>query len=171
MGTRQNSWWFLLEEPFELDKKDYLRVIDIEAFVAPGTPGVPVIVLHLEGGLNLTLYHVPYEIVEAINNAKGIDLSISGVIGKDRESIFDILVFHDDLRNTLTSDLSYVVVDELDTETMLFTARAVFSNGNTRVERRMIPSHAVFLAYISDKPIYVKRDLAEGQSAFEEEEG
>ncbi len=142
---------------------DYARVLSIDAFVAPGNPNVPVIVLHLEDGLDLTLYYVPFEIVEAINSYQGVDISIENVIGSDRESIFDLLVSHDDLRNVLTDDLAYVVIDELDDNTMLFTARVIFSNGKMRVERRMIPSHAVFLAYISGRPIYVKRELARQQ--------
>ncbi len=142
---------------------DYARVLSIDAFVAPGNPNVPVIVLHLEDGLDLTLYYVPFEIVEAINSYQGVDISIENVIGSDRESIFDLLVSHDDLKNVLTDDLAYVVIDELDDNTMLFTARVIFSNGKMRVERRMIPSHAVFLAYISGRPIYVKRELARQQ--------
>ena len=143
--------------------RGYSRVVSVDAFVAPGNPNVPVLVLHLEDGLDLTLYYVPFEIVEAINSYQGVDISIENVIGSDRESIFDLLVSHDDLRNVLTDDLAYVVIDELDNNTMLFTARVVFSNGKMKVERRMIPSHAVFLAYISGKPIYVKRELAQQQ--------
>ncbi len=150
---------------FPSKETGYLRVVDLEAFVAPGNPSVPVIVLHLEDNLDLTLYYVPYEIVEAINSSRGIDISIKNVVGTDRESIFDLIVQHDDLKHVLTEDLSYVTIDELDENTMLFTAKAVFSNGKMLLERRMIPSHAVFLAYVSDKPIFVKRELAEEQSS------
>ncbi len=143
---------------------EYLKVVDIEALIAPGDPGVPIILLHLEEGLSLTLYYVPFEIVEAINRVKGIDSSLEGVVGEDRESIYDILAQHEDFARILTDDLAYVVIDELNPDTMLFTARAVFSNGFTKIERRMIPSHAVFLAFISNKPIYVLRRLALEQS-------
>lgn len=153
-----------MESPFDAQLgREYARVTSVDAFVAPGNPNVPVMILHLEDGLDLTLYYVPFEIVEAINSYNGVDISIENVIGSDRESIFDLLVTHDDLRNVLTDDLAYVVIDELDSNTMLFTAKVVFSNGKMKVERRMIPSHAVFLAYISGKPIYVKRELAQHQ--------
>ncbi|MEM1620099.1 MAG: hypothetical protein QXU97_02440 [Fervidicoccaceae archaeon] len=143
----------------------YLRVFDLEALIFPGLPATPAIVLHLEEGLTLTLYHVPLEIVEAINTFRGVEHVFGRLTGPNRESVFDLLAAHEELRRVLTSELSHVVIDELDRETMLFTAKAVFSDGTTTIERRMIPSHAVFLAFIADKPVYVLKRLAEEQAA------
>ncbi len=138
---------------------EYLRVVSLDAMLIPGNPYTPVIILHLEGGYDLTLSNVPFEIVEAINRIKGIDSSIEGVVGDDRESIYDLMAQHEDLINIISSDLSYVVVDELNPHTQLYNAKAVFSNGATRIERKMIPSHAIFLAFLTNKPIYVKKEL------------
>jgi bifunctional DNase/RNase len=143
---------------------EYLRVIEVEAYVLPGNPSTPVIMLKLEEDKELTLYYVPYEIVEAINLMGGVDLSIKKIIGRDRESIFDLLASHEDIKNLLSQDLEKVVIDELDIETGLFTAKVFFTDGKNRVVRRMIPSHAVFLAVMSGKPIFVEKKLAETQN-------
>lgn len=151
-------------EPFCGD--ECIKVEEIEAFVLPGTPSAPVILLRLENEKEFYLYYVPYEVVEALNMLGGVDISIRRVVGRDRESIFDVLAMHEGLRDALVQNLEYVVIDELDEETGLFTAKAIFSDRrNVYLVRRMIPSHAVFLAVIARKPIYVKDELVEKQSS------
>lgn len=140
-----------------------LKALNVEAFLMPGNPSTPVILLRLEENRELTLYYVPYEVVEAINLVGGADLSISKIVGRDRESIFDLLATHEDIKSLLAHDLEKVVIDELDVETGLFTAKVFFTDGRNRVIRRMIPSHAVFLAFVTGRPIYVAKRLAETQ--------
>ena len=137
-----------------------IRVERIDAFLTPSAPHVPVILCHLEGDKQFALYYVPYEIVLALNRYLN---SFEEPSTAQRESIFDLLTsftsFIDEIKRTLIR----VVIDELNKETMLYTATAEFSVGRTVVRRKMIPSHAIFLAVITDKPIYVSEALVEHQ--------
>jgi len=143
--------------------KQLLRVVGVEAYVLPSNPATPVILLRLEEGRELTLYYVPFEVVDAINSLERGGLSETGSLGLARESVFHFLATHEDIRNLVSQDLEKVVIDELDVNTGLFTAKVFFTDGKNRLVRRMVPSHAVFLAYMTGKPIYVERRLVEYQ--------
>lgn len=140
------------------------KVERIDAFLTPSAPHVPVILCHLEGDRQFALYYVPYEIVAALNRT----LNSAEGAPAQRESIFDLLSsftsFLEDVRHTLMR----VVINELNKETMLYTATAEFSVGGTIVRRRMIPSHAIFLAVISGKPIYVAESLVKHQEYMDQ---
>jgi bifunctional DNase/RNase len=147
-------------------KDDMLRVIDIETFLVPDNPSIPVMSLRLENGEDFYLYNIPYDIVEVINRIRE-DRFISP--SEERASIFDLLSQHDDFKNMVKEDLEYIVIDEFNPETMLFTASAYFSNGSARIVKKMIPSHAVFLAVIGDKPIFVLRSIVELEKKISED--
>ena len=134
---------------------------------AAGIPVVPVIVLELEDGREFTLYHVPYEIVKAINKLQ----SGEGFEFGARESLFEIMVDMRDAVSSLGSNLEYVVIDQLDLNTSLYTASVSFNLGGIAMTRRMIPSHAVFLALLFGKPIYVSKRLVDQQEVFAEQLG
>ena len=135
-----------------------LRVIDIEAFVVPDNPRIPVMNLKLEDGEDFYLYSIPYDIVEVFRKVNGDEVLEEGF---ERQSIFDILSQHDDFKNMFKEDLDYVIIDEFDPETMLFTASVYFSNGAARIVRKMIPSHAIFLALVAEKPVYVSKEIVD----------
>ncbi len=142
----------------EREEDGLIKAVDVDAFIVPENPNVPVMTLKLEDGEDFYLYNVPYDIVDIIKRIKE-DNVIETIV--KRESIFDLIYVHDDLRNILEEDLEKVVIDEFDPETMLFTASVYFSNGAARIVKRMIPSHAVYLALIAGKPIYVSRKIVE----------
>ncbi len=141
-----------------------LRAEQVEAMVTPNPPHTAVIVLTLEDGRNFTLYGVPYEIVVAINKLQNPE---EYATYNTRESVFEVLLhFRDDLK-PVASRLIRVVVDELDYNTGLYSAKAEFDLGGIVMRKRMIPSHAIYLALLFNKPIYVLKRLVDEQEEME----
>lgn len=139
-----------------------IKVTRVEAFILPTPPNVPVITCHLEDGRQFNLYYVPYEIVAAINRMQG------GGYDVDRESVFDILpTLKEELLEVLGKRVVKVLIDGIDYETMLYSATLELKVDGLTLKKKMIPSHAVFLALISEKPIYVKEDLIKYQEYME----
>jgi bifunctional DNase/RNase len=130
----------------------------------PTAPGIPVIVLELEDGREFTLYNVPHEIVRAINKLQSGDVDTLG----ERETIFDVVVDMRDFLSGVGERLERVVVDEIDYATALYTAKAYFNLGGISMTRRMVPSHAIFLALLYGKPIYVSKRLVDEQEVLGE---
>jgi bifunctional DNase/RNase len=146
------------------DAELLLKAEQVEALVAPNPPHTAVIVLTLEDGRSFTLYGVPYEIVVAINKLQNPEQY--GSINA-RESVFEILLhFRDELKR-VGSRLIRVVVDELDYTTGLYSAKAEFDLGGIVLRKKMIPSHAIYLALLFDKPIYVVKRLVDEQEEME----
>jgi len=145
-----------------------LEARNVTAMITPSVPNIPVIVLELEDGREFTLYNVPFEIVEALNKIEKQrdEPSLPGL----RETVFDILIDMKSFFNELGERLEYVVIDEIDYNTYLYTAKASFNLGGIYMMRRMVPSHAIFLARLFNKPIYVSKRLVDEQESFENEE-
>ncbi len=141
-----------------------LEARSVTAMLLPGLHTVPIIVLELEDGREFTLYNVPYEIVRAINRLQSGEQEPPG----DRESLFEVLIDMRDMAAELGRRLEYVVIDEIDPSLSLYTAKAFFNLDGIGMTRRMIPSHAVFLALLYNKPVYVSKRLVDMQQEFEE---
>ncbi len=144
-----------------------IKVNEVEAFVLPTHPHIPVLECHLEDGRNFYLYYVPLEIVVAINN-----LRHGGKFISERESVYDILSFlKNDLRGALGKHLEKVIIDELNPQTMLYTATLEIKTNGALIKRKMVPSHAIFLALIAEKEIYVESRLVDQQEKLRKKEG
>ena len=111
--------------------------------------------LELEDGRSLTLVHIPPEI------AITIDRLNRGDPPPERQSIFDVLAFNEKFRDVFNDVLDRVVIDELNLENGLYNARAVLKSEGLSLSVKMIPSHAIIMAIILDKPIYVAEELVE----------
>jgi len=127
----------------------------IESYIASEDPLIPTIVLFLENGDELELYNVPLEIAQYV--AEGEPVRALG--SRERATIFDLIWTHEDIINLLKEDIDSVVIDEFDEKTMLYSAKVVFRNGNITFERRFVPSHAIFLALVTGKDIYVTDEV------------
>ena len=140
-----------------------LEALSVNAMVTPNPPYTPVIIMELEDGSEFALYNVPYEIVYILNKIeKGeIDLTSS------RDTIFDLLASLTGLLSDLQNALEYVVIDEIDYSTFPYTAKISINLGGIYMTRKMVPSHAIFLARLFKKPIYVSRRLVEEQELLE----
>ncbi len=135
-----------------------IKVVKVEAFLLPTPPYTPVISCHLEDGRQFNLYYVPYEVVIAINRVQGEDYDV------DRESLFDILpMITSEFKETLKGRVRAVYVDYLNRKTMLYTATMEISVDGAIIRKRMIPSHAIYLALIIGSEIYVADELIRHQ--------
>ncbi|MCE4610564.1 MAG: DUF151 domain-containing protein [Desulfurococcales archaeon] len=125
---------------------------------------VPVIELKLENGRRFLMSNVPPEIVEAIqvlNNQLDIPR---------RQSIYILLMHNEEFKDILTRSIKEVIIDELDEARGLYTASLILEEDGFHLTLKMIPSHAIFLALLAGKPIYVREDLVEEAPWDEEEE-
>jgi bifunctional DNase/RNase len=147
-----------------------LKAVSVDAYIRafrdPHTGfyyEVPVLELRLENGRRFLMSNVPPEIVEAIqvlNNRKDVPR---------RQSIYILLMNNESFKDVVVRNIKEVIIDELDMRTGLYTASLVLEEDGFHLTLKMIPSHAVFLALLAGKPIYVREDLAAGAEEEEEE--
>ena len=139
-------------------KERMVKVKRVEAFITPTSPHTTVIVCHLEDGRQFYLYHVPLEIVVAINRFHDEAYQL------ERESIFDLLSFFKELlKSDIGSKLGDVYIDYLNPQTYLYSASVEIKVNGATIRKRMIPSHAIFLALLMGKNVYVSEKLIQQQ--------
>ena len=117
--------------------------------------------LHLENGRRFEMYHVPIDVIEAL------ELMKSGDPPPRRQSMFTFLTYNETFRDVIGQYLDKVVIDEFDENTGLYTATVHFQSDGIHLTIKMIPSHAIFLAKLAERPIYVSDKLVQ---IFEEHE-
>jgi bifunctional DNase/RNase len=142
--------------------KDLLKVVDLNTFIIVDKEEmgyVGVINLFLDNGKTFTMYYVPLEVVSALNQLE--DESITDEYVVKRESIFDLLPQLEFFRQNLAKTIVRVVIDSLDEATGLYTATIELRFDTVSIQKKMIPSHAIFLARIAGKPIFVHKTLVE----------
>ncbi len=136
----------------------HIRVINVDAMVKSTPPVTPIMVCHLEDGRELVLYNVPFEIVKSINKLRGFEQTRE----KPRETIFTLLQYFSSVTKELGKLIEKVVIDEYNEITGLYTAKLyVDLEGRLKMEIPMVPSHAIYLALLTGKPVYVDEDLLE----------
>lgn len=133
---------------------------------------VPKIVCKLEDGRTFTLWHVPLEIVRAIRKIKGEEEE-DEVIKDERESLFDILPYFQNAIKEMGKSVEKVLIDDEiridEIGGVVYKATLELNLDMMRVKIPMIPSHAIFLAIVTDKPIYVSDRLVREQEEQKEE--
>jgi len=141
---------------------ELLKVVDVDAYISYAESFNPYTVLQciLEDGRLFNLYLVPIEIVFAMNKIKGHGVE------NNRETLFELLTIFSELE-ILRDRIEKVVVDEVNEETHLYTAKIYIKGSGFTFVKRMIPSHAIFLAYLVGSPIYVSKELVDRQEADE----
>ncbi|MCE4607590.1 MAG: DUF151 domain-containing protein [Caldisphaeraceae archaeon] len=120
--------------------------------------------LSLEDGRIFSLVNIPPDIAEAIR------IFNDGEIPPRRQSIFSFLMNHEEFKYLLGKTLKRIVIDELDMNNGLYTASVDFEAEGLNLSIKMIPSHAIYLAMISGKPIYVTKRLADMEEQNSERE-
>ncbi len=148
-----------------------IKVVDVDAYIRsirdPRTGYIfPVtfIALKLEDGRVFTMSNIPGEIVEAINVYK------NNIETPRRQSVYILLMDNEYFREKLSEIIKEVVIDEIDRESGVYTASLVLEGEGINFTIKMIPSHAVFLALITGKPIYVKEELVDEAATEDFEE-
>lgn len=114
----------------------------------------------LEDNRSFYLERVPPEIIFSLNRIEGKELE------DDRERFVDILLSIPEIIDILGRYLKRVVIDKFDEKTGVYSATVEFADGNITLRRKMVPSHAIFLARLTKKPIYVKKELVEYQESI-----
>ncbi|ABN69909.1 hypothetical protein Smar_0808 [Staphylothermus marinus F1] len=141
-------------------EEDLIRVIDVSGEIVFDRLFIPRIVCLLEDGRFFILERVPFDIVVSLKKLDGEE------IDDERERLVDVLSSMPDILDILGKHLRRVVINEIDPKTGVYSAIAEFSDGNMAIKRRMVPSHAIFLAKLTNKPIYVKKELVDQQEEF-----
>ncbi len=117
--------------------------------------------LLLEEGKSLTLVNIPPEI------AATIDRLNRGEAPPERQSLYDVLANNERFRIVFGEVLDKVVIDELNMDTGLYNARAILRSEGLTLRVTMIPSHAIYLALVLDRPIYVTEELVRLEEEFD----
>ncbi len=120
--------------------------------------------LILENNKNFILVNVPYEVASAIKMIN------EGDVPPRRQSLFDLLANNEEFRKIFSDTLKQVVIDELDQDTGLYTATVEFEHEGVKLSLKMIPSHAIYLALVTGKPIYVVESLIDEDEALDLDE-
>ncbi len=158
----------MVKKPSETHgSNDLIRVDEVDAFISivgERPPHyMPIIICRLEDGRDFNLFAVPQDIVLMIRKIKGYR------IDDERETIYDILLSSPKALEELANHLRRVIIDSINPVTYTYSAIAEFGSGNTVIRRRMVPSHAILLALLLGKPIYVKKHLVDEQEKINEE--
>ncbi len=145
--------------------EELLRVVDIDAYINYTDRFSPFTVLQcsLEDGRFFSLYLIPIEIVLAVNKIKGYGFE------NNRETLFEVLTVFNEIE-ILRNKVEKVIVDEIDENTHLYTAKIYIKGDGFTVAKRMIPSHAIFFAYLIRAPIYVSKELVDRQEQDQRED-
>jgi len=154
--------------------ENLIRVERVDAFFYP-IHAIPTMVLHLEDNREFKMFYIPPEIVILVNKLQGKN-EYEGITGNDnRESIYDILYdiisFSSDIKENLKKIVNRVIIDDVIKESGVYVATVEFKFDGVIIEKKLIPSHAVLLALLCDKPIFVKKQLVEEQEDEEKKRG
>ncbi|MFP3345959.1 MAG: DUF151 domain-containing protein [Sulfolobaceae archaeon] len=154
--------------------ENLIRVKRVDAFFYP-LHAIPTMVLYLEDSREFKMFYIPPEIVILVNKLQGKN-EYEGITGNDnRESLYDILYdiisFSTDIKENLKKIVNRVIIDDIIKESGVYVATVEFKLDGVIIEKKLIPSHAVLLAMLCDKPIFVKKQLVEEQEAEEKKRG
>lgn len=154
--------------------ENLIRVKRVDAFFYP-LHAIPTMVLYLEDSREFKMFYIPPEIVILVNKLQGKN-EYEGITGNDnRENLYDILYdiisFSTDIKENLKKIVNRVIIDDIIKENGVYVATVEFKFDGVIIEKKLIPSHAVLLALLCDKPIFVKKQLVEEQEAEEKKRG
>jgi len=141
---------------------DLIKVEKVDAFFYP-IHGIPTMVLYLEDGREFKMFQIPVEIVIALNRLQEKRDYEEFLRGDKRENIYDILAFSSEVKDQLNKIINRVIINDVNEEYGVYIATVEFKFDGVIIEKQLIPSHAIFLALVANKPIYVKKNLVDEQ--------
>lgn len=132
-------------------------------------------VLYLEDDREFKMFHIPQEIVLIVNKLQGKE-EYEQVLGFDRrESIYDVLYdvmsFSTNIKDSIKNVINRIIIDDVIREYGVYVATVEFKFDGIIIEKKLIPSHAVALALLFDRPIFIRRKLVDEQEKEENKEG
>ena len=141
---------------------DLIKVEKVEAFFYP-INGIPTMVLYLEDGREFKMFQIPPEIVFALNRLQERRDYDEFIRGDKRENIYDVIAFSAELKEQLNKIINRVVINDVNEEFGVYVATIELKFDGVIIEKQLIPSHAIFLALVANRPIYVKKNLVDEQ--------
>ncbi|MCC6061913.1 MAG: hypothetical protein GU359_03025 [Desulfurococcales archaeon] len=145
------------EDNFDVEKKDLVKIIDVNVYMTPPPYQIPVLQCELEDGRSFSLYQIPVDVMLGIIRLKGED------VYNERETLFELITLFREDFNVIRNKIEMIVIDELDKETNLYNAKIIIRGDGYKIMKKMVPSHAIYLAYLLEIPMYVKKELVDQQ--------
>jgi len=139
-------------------KPTYLLVEKISTSLFAGREVSPRLILHLEDGRRFYLENVSYDIFVSIKR----NLEEEG-LDEERGMITDVIESVPEFITALGRNLKHVLIDGFNPDKGVYSATVEFVNGKFSTKRKMVPSHAIYLAILAGKPIYVSEQLVDEQ--------
>lgn len=92
-------------------------------------------------------------------------------INDPRFTLYDMFLEIPDLEKILHGTIKEVIIDYYDPEFSIYGATVILDDSYTVMKKKllMIPSHAILLAILANRNVYVDRKLVEGQEDNEVE--
>jgi len=151
--------------------QELYRVVDVEPYIVADDNDniMGALTCYLEDGSEFILYNVPYDIVSAIARLKEVNEGIIYELDDFRDTIYGILVMFLPRLKALGESIEKVVIDGFDYEDMVFKASLYITTDGISIRKTMVPSHAIFLALLFNKPVFVTKEIAEISRNLEEE--
>ncbi|MEM0014427.1 MAG: hypothetical protein QXS42_02000 [Zestosphaera sp.] len=151
-------------------RDDLIRIVGVEAVVMNDIEDLmDLAALHcyLENNELFTLYNIPSEIAVAIEKMNNpVEDETPAETAGGRESIFDILLLLAPRLRELRNIVRKVVIDSYDVSKGVYSASIHMRVDGITVQKRVIPSHAIFLSILLNKPAYVTAEVLEISRRF-----
>lgn len=122
---------------------------------------------YLENNEVFTLYNVPREIaltIEKLNNSMKDGEFIDS--SENRGTIFDVLLLLTPKLKELRRTVRKTVINSYDLDRGTYSASLHMKVDGVTIQKNMIPSHAIFLSLLLNRPIYVTREVLEISRKF-----
>jgi len=149
----------------EDNESELLRIVGVESVLMSDVEEfIEIAALHcyLENDEIFTLYNVPLEIAKAIEKLNNpVDEGSLSPLNDDRESVYDVLLLLAPKLRELKNSIKRVVIDSYDARRGVYNASIHIKINGISLRKRMIPSHAIFISLLFNKPIYVTREVLE----------
>ncbi|MEO3992975.1 MAG: bifunctional nuclease domain-containing protein [Desulfurococcaceae archaeon TW002] len=149
----------------ENDESKLLRVVGVESVMMSDLEEfIEIAALHcyLENNEVFTLYNVPLEIARAIEKLNNpVSEEQLSPLNDSRESLYDVLLLLAPKLRELKNSIKRVVIDSYDTNRGVYNASIHIKINGISLRKKMIPSHAIFISLLFNKPIYVTREVLE----------
>lgn len=156
----------------ENNESNLLRVVGVESvLVSDLEEFIEIAALHcyLENNEIFTLYNVPFEIAKAIEKLNNplseehLDLLDEN---DSRESVYDVLLLLAPKLRELKNSIKKVVIDSYDANKGVYKASIHMKINGISLQKKMIPSHAIFISLLFEKPIYITKEVLEISKAL-----
>ena len=146
------------------------KVVDVEPMIAKeGEFEIGLLTCYLENGESFVLYNIPPEIARAISKLRSDDAYFE-IREDNRETIYELLIMLSPKLSEIGNSIGMVVIDHFDMSTMTYRASLYIEVDGIRIRKVMIPSHAIFLALLFNRPIYVTDEVLKISKDLEGEE-